>query len=519
MRKVKRAAALAAAALMCLGGVSYSYAEENELPGDTELESSEPDEDESSYDITDVIYTPEEEQPDAPEESMTSEEPGDPEETADDGQEPTPQPEAAPDDSTDTARPQQEGSSGTTASSEALDVSPYTQKLDELTEMQEVLDRQLIALSDDIENEKERAEAIREKVKTVNEKISVINSYMTRLEFSISANKRGLEAKQQEIDRRIDGYKKRIRALYLAGDNNYLDVLLGSADIYDILMRMDMIERVTEYDNTFIDKLNEEKKQLETIRKQLAAEQADYDSRLAQLNKEKADLDKLLSESDEAKAAMQDQVENLDMQNEAYAAERRSFEEELSDILKSDYGDSDEDKQREAAEAAASVRLSELRSGIDARIENGEIIPKEECRYTFAWPAPGVYYISYGVGARWGRYHHGIDISGDKYDRVVASESGVVLRTNTSCPHDYGKSESCGCGGGYGNYIIIDHGNGFLTLYGHLTEVDVEPGDHVSEGDLIGLMGSTGFSTGDHLHFEIRYNGNYLNPSAFVSIE
>ena len=514
---------------MCLGGVSYSFAEENELPEDTELESPEVSEDESSYDITDVIYTPDHEQqeqqeqpeePEAPEEPETPDEYDYPEENTDDGQE-IPQPANEPDGNDDnppTSQPQQENS-GTTAGSEALDVSPYTQKLDELNEMQEVLDQQLKDLSDDIKDEKERAKAIKEKVKTVNEKIDVINSYMTRLEFSISANKRGLEAKQQEIDRRIDGYKKRIRALYLAGDNNYLDVLLGSADIYDILMRMDMIERVTEYDNTFIDKLNEEKKQLETIRKQLDAEQADYDSRLAQLNKEKADLDKLLSESDEAKAAMQDQVENLDMQNEAYAAERKSFEEELSDILKSDYGDSDEDKQREAAEAAASAKLSELRSGISARVDNGETISKEECRYTFAWPAPGVYYISYGVGARWGRYHHGIDISGDKYDKVVASESGTVLRTNTSCPHDYSKSESCGCGGGYGNYIIIDHGNGFLTLYGHLTEVDVEPGDHVNEGDLIGLMGSTGFSTGDHLHFEIRYNGNYLNPSAFVNLE
>ena len=137
----------------------------------------------------------------------------------------------------------------------------------------------------------------------------------------------------------------------------------------------------------------------------------------------------------------------------------------------------------------------------------------------FKWPAPGVYYISYGVGARWGRYHQGIDISGDKYDDIVASESGTVIRTNTSCPHDYGKTESCGCGGGYGNYIIIDHGNGFLTLYGHLTEVDVEPGDKVKQGDHIGYMGSTGFSTGDHLHFEIRYDGMYLNPAAFVVIE
>ena len=101
---------------------------------------------------------------------------------------------------------------------------------------------------------------------------------------------------------------------------------------------------------------------------------------------------------------------------------------------------------------------------------------------------------------------------------IHASCSGKVIKINTTCTHDYGKEESCGCGGGYGNYVIIDHGNEFITLYGHLTEVDVEIGDEVKKGDVIGKMGSTGFSTGDHLHIEIRYQGYILNPAFYLDV-
>ena len=101
---------------------------------------------------------------------------------------------------------------------------------------------------------------------------------------------------------------------------------------------------------------------------------------------------------------------------------------------------------------------------------------------------------------------------------IHASCSGKVIKINTTCTHDYGKEESCGCGGGYGNYVIIDHGNEFITLYGHLSEVDVEIGDEVKKGDVIGKMGSTGFSTGDHLHIEIRYQGYILNPAFYLDV-
>lgn len=136
----------------------------------------------------------------------------------------------------------------------------------------------------------------------------------------------------------------------------------------------------------------------------------------------------------------------------------------------------------------------------------------------FTWPCPGFYHISYGVGWRWGSYHQGIDIwsYGIRGANICAAAAGEVIYVNNYCPHDYGKNYSCGCGGGYGKYCIIDHGNGYWTLYGHSQNIIVSVGQHVEQGQVLGYVGSTGHSTGDHLHFEVRINGVAQDPTNYV---
>ena len=99
---------------------------------------------------------------------------------------------------------------------------------------------------------------------------------------------------------------------------------------------------------------------------------------------------------------------------------------------------------------------------------------------------------------------------------VVAAADGTVVATNSSCTHNWGKSYSCGCGGGYGNYVIIQHDGTYSTLYGHMASVSVSVGQSVSAGQTIGYVGSTGFSTGFHLHFEVRVNGTKVDPMKYL---
>ena len=137
----------------------------------------------------------------------------------------------------------------------------------------------------------------------------------------------------------------------------------------------------------------------------------------------------------------------------------------------------------------------------------------------YVWPCPGFYYLSSEWNEDRGSYNHGaIDIAGSgiMWSNVLASASGTVVIASNTCSHNYGKYYSCGCGGGYGNYVWIDHGNGKATVYAHLSDLTVSEGDYVSAGQLIGYVGSTGHSTGPHLHFTVYKNGKLINPMSVL---
>lgn len=141
----------------------------------------------------------------------------------------------------------------------------------------------------------------------------------------------------------------------------------------------------------------------------------------------------------------------------------------------------------------------------------------------YIWPVPGHGTITSGVGPRWGRSHNGIDIAAPQGATVVATRNGKVTEAAITCSHNYGKSVGTdSCAGGFGNYINIDHQDGIITRYAHLTSIDVSPGDYVTQGQKIGTVGSTGNSTGFHLHFEFRQGSKYgtvLDPERFVSFD
>ncbi len=420
----------------------------------------------------------------------------------------------APDTENDTSGDGEEQSSA-----QSYDITLYAQKLQEISEEQERLEKELEETENGIEAEEKRQVTIKKKIKSVNSKIEVINSYLTNLEIEIATAKRSISDQKRDIDKGISDFKKRLRAMYLAGDESYASILLSSQDFYDVLMRMELVKRVADHDNDLITGLIEKKEEYEKSKKELEQQQAEYDAQYDELSSQRSELDRLYSMSETIKAKYEAERKLLDLQNQKYLEERSKFETDLSGILRSSYGDSSAETTRAAAELAADSKLEELWDNFAQMKEEGVEISEDECQYRFSWPVPGNYYISSGVGARWGSYHTGIDIPGAHGTDIHAAESGTVIRVNTTCTHDYGKTESCGCGGGYGNFVIIDHGNEFITLYGHMTSLDVKVGDKVKKGDVIGHMGSTGFSTGDHLHLEVRYQGYYLNPAYYVSIK
>ena len=444
-------------------------------------------------------------------------------------------------------------------------ISSAQDKLDDLEKKQAQLDEQISATSDDISKEQENQDAINQQIETVQEtiltleeSIEELNTNISALEEQIGISEIKIRNKKEEIDQGIEDFKKRLSAMYVAGSSSYTDILIGADDFYDMLMKLELVKRVADHDNTMINDLNDLKDQYEADEAQLELDKEELEERKATLDEQveyhtaqKAKLDELYAQSEAVirqleidKAAYENNKAQIDKEHAEFEAQIQKLLEEQEAIKKKE----EEERKRAEEEARKKAELERQRQQQAQQAQNnsnsnssnngnssssnassgtttnsGQTSTDNSAygyndKSMFTWPCPGYYYISYGVGWRWGAYHQGIDIwsPGIRGAKICAAAAGTVILVSNTCTHDYGKNYSCGCGGGYGNYCIVDHGNGYWTLYGHSQYMSVSQGQHVEQGDVLGIVGSTGHSTGDHLHFEIRINGVPQNPQNYV---
>ncbi len=405
----------------------------------------------------------------------------------------------------------------------ASKVSEAKEKVEEYQAQQDEYDRQIKETEDDIAKEEENQKAIKKQMNTIQKTIQSLDEYISELQANIDnlntqidETQTLVDAKKAEIDSGINDFKKRLRAMYIAGNDSYTSIILGAEDFYDVLMKVELVKRVADHDNKIIDKLiavkdeyEASKEKLEGQKAQVESEKATYDKQKEKKKQQREKLKKIYAKSKEAQQALEKDKAIYKKKKKQIAEEQAGAEAQWEKLV-------EEARQRAAArEAARKAALqNDTPSGNTARTDGGS----STVTGNFIWPVPGFYNITYGVGWRWGAYHAGIDISssGIRGAQIVASDAGVVVQAENSCPHDYGKSGSCGCGGGYGRYCIVDHGNGYMTLYGHMENCIVSVGQSVNQGETLGYVGSTGFSTGAHCHFEVRLNGVAQNPENYV---
>lgn len=407
----------------------------------------------------------------------------------------------------------------------ASKISEAKQKVDEYQAQQDEYDQQIKDTENDIAKEEENQKAIQKQMDTVQKTIKSLDEYISELQGNIdnlnsqiAETQKLVDTKKTEIDTGISDFKKRLRAMYIAGNDSYTSIILGAEDFYDILMKVELVKRVADHDNKVIDdlvKLKNEyeaaEKKLETQKSDVEREKAAYDKQKTAKTKQKEKLKALYAKSAESKKALEEDKAVYEKKKSEIAKEQEAAEAQWQKLV-------EEAKKRAAEEKAA--REAAQRANNDTPSGNTERTDGGSSKVTgnFIWPVPGFYNITYGVGWRWGAYHAGIDIAsgGIRGAQIVASDAGTVVQAANSCPHDYGKNGSCGCGGGFGRYCIVDHGNGYMTLYGHMENCIVSIGQKVNQGETLGYVGSTGFSTGAHLHFEVRLNGAAQNPENYV---
>lgn len=331
-------------------------------------------------------------------------------------------------------------------------------------------------------------DAVLQEVADLNVSILDYESQIQQLTEQLTTLETSIAQKEQELIEKKQTLEDRLVAMYMRKEPTFLDVLL-SGELMNFISNQNLIKQAANYDNDLIIEVEELKTSLETEKVKVETLKQEKETKTAELQTMKAEKEQKAANLTEEQKALEAQLSEYKAQAEQYAELERQA------IAK-------EEAARKAAAAAAQNNSSKPSSSNSAVITN----PYKGGK--LGWPCPASSRITsqYGYRILFGvrDFHTGIDIGASKGTNIVAAESGTVILA------------SYGWNGGYGNYIIINHGNGLTTRYAHASALYVSVGQSVSRGQSIAAVGSTGNSTGPHLHFEVRQNGSHKNPLNYL---
>ena len=468
------------------------------------------------------------------------------------------------------------------------------------------LEAKLTVLAQSEADEKKYQETLNQQLKVISDNIALLTGEIEQLTNDIASAKDSIAklddsiAQQQDaIDEKVETFKKRLCEMYVSGNENFATVLMGTSSFYDIISRVEMLNRIADYDQKLIDDILSEISSMEDMKNELSRQKSELEenivrqqesveeknSEIEMLNEKlsgsKQQMETLVHESfllsadkDELEAENQRLEKESQEVHERNAREaQRLYEEELRKLalqttvvpaetttLKFVYIETtaataapiqttEKSTAAETAKPTATTYVTAA-SQTEAQTEppTTTTLPQttqppattappppttEAPAVTQApainsagwtWPVPGHTSISspFGYRAEFDEFHKGIDISdsGIYGVPVVAARSGIVDFARDGCTHDYPKVNgvaTCTCNGYFGNYVQISHDASTYSRYGHMKQICVSEGQYVHAGDVIGYVGCTGWSTGNHLHFDVNVNGQWTDPMTFFN--
>ena len=360
------------------------------------------------------------------------------------------------------------------------DIDKLKNNASDLSQQKKELQSKISALSDDIANNMKKKELLDSEISVLSSEISNVESQISTYAELITQTEAELLDAQERETAQYELFCKRVRAMEERGTISYWSVLFKADSFTDLLSRLDFINEIMDSDQKVIQDLQdlqaeieEKKESLETQKAESEAAKAELVSKKSELNKQREAANALVAQLRASKSEYQEDMDDLSAEAEAVQAQILKLSKEL------------------AAQQAAQGKPSNAALG-------GYIWPVSSRRITSTFggrASPG------GIGST---NHKGIDIGGVGYTTEIhAAKAGTVIVSQ------YSRS--------YGNYVVVSHGSGNTTLYAHMSSRKVSVGQYVNQGDVLGITGSTGNSTGPHLHFEITENGTRINPLKYLT--
>lgn len=414
------------------------------------------------------------------------------------------------------------------------EIAENRSKLSELKNKQEKQQEYLDALQKQIDANQEKANALQQQINAIDDEIATLNKQIKKLRNEMQKLQDEIDKLNVKIQENVDEIEatkgelsQKLRNSYVYGNESNLKILMGSSSLASFLTHLEMMKRMSENDKKVIDRfkkivqklkeqraeLKEKKLALKEKKDAVAATRAEKVERKNELKAKQDEFKKTIANLEKNYRTINNVIAKLDRDSAVYQnyisklqSERAAADKEIDEIIRK----AAEEAARKKAEEEARLRAQQQQQGGTTTTQPSTTTSSGGPSGSFGYPVGGSTYISSGYGNRsasisgWS-FHGGIDITGGNiYGRpVYASRGGTVIAAIWS-------------NSGYGNHVIIDHGDGYATVYGHCSSLSVTTGQTVSKGQQIANVGSTGNSTGPHLHFEIRKNGVKVNPSSYL---
>ena len=353
----------------------------------------------------------------------------------------------------------------------ASSIEEYEQEIEQIEKEMQALKEQMDSISSQKDSVVSEMTAIDLQIEqTQQEQVSAQNHIIVvEYEMEVAANK--IQATEEHLAERQELFKERLVEIYTTGDITLLDVLFNSSSFKEFITNYDMLEKVLAQDTELLDSIKAEIEELNVEKANLEEQKEAWQKLNQDLLENIAELDVLMAEKEEKQAALENDLVAIGASYDALEKDSAELEAKIEEL------------QRQSTVTYEGV---------------------------FSWPLPHEYnYITSEYKMRLHpikkvySMHTGIDISAPRGVEIYAASSGEVILSQYY--------------GSFGECVIVDHGNGVSTLYGHMSKRNCKVGDIVERGDVIGYVGTTGLSTGNHLHFEVRINGAHTSPWDYVT--